>query len=98
MEKKEYEIGYVEITTQEYKDLIAEAVEHRKDAERYLLEKCRVEGENKELKGELFETQKRVVELEAMLADASWAEYQSTPTRYGMECTSTCSTEVANNG
>ena len=68
MEKKEYEIGYVEITTQEYKDLITEAVENRKDAEKYLLEKIKVENENKELKEELLLTQKRVVELEANLA------------------------------
>ena len=72
MEKKEYEIGYVEITTQEYKDLITEAVENRKDAEKYLLEKIKVENENKELKEELHLTQKRVVELEANLADMEY--------------------------
>lgn len=69
MEKKEYEIGYVEITTQEYKDLITEAVEHRKDAEKYLHDKWLLDKENKELKEELLLTQKRVVELEARLAD-----------------------------
>jgi hypothetical protein len=85
MEKKEYEIGYVEITTQEYKDLITEAVEHRKDAEKYLLEKCRVERENKELREELLETQKKVVMLEGIIMDRSWEEHQN-------------DTEVANNG
>ena len=77
-EKKEYEIGYVEITTQEYKDLITEAVENRKDAEKYLHDKWKVEKENKELKEELLETQKRVVELEAIIADKSWEELHNT--------------------
>ena len=68
-EKKEYEIGYVEITTQEYKDLITEAVENRKDAEKYLHDKWKVERENELFKNENALMQKRIVELEARLAD-----------------------------
>ena len=77
-EKKEYEIGYVEITTQEYKDLIIEATEQRKNAERYLIESCVAENENKKLKAELLEAQKRIVELEAMVADMSWERIHNT--------------------
>ena len=77
-EKKEYEIGYVEITTQEYKDLIIEATEQRKNAERYLIEMCVAENKNKALEQELLETQKRVVELEAIIADKSWEELHNT--------------------
>lgn len=75
--KKVYEEGTVEITTTEYKDIIIEMVEHKKDAERYLSEKYDLKRELEETKAELLETQKRVVELEARLADLSWAEHQS---------------------
>ena len=75
--KKTYEEGMVEITTTEYRDIITEMVEHKKDAERYLCEKFDLKEENKALKEELLETQKRVVELEARLADLAWAEHQS---------------------
>ncbi len=72
MEKKEYEITLVEITTEEYRDIITEMVENRKDAEKYMLEKYRAEKENEALKEELLLTQKRVVELEARLADMEY--------------------------
>ena len=71
-EIKKYEEGYVEITTTEYKDLITEAVENRKDAEKYLHDKWNIERANKQLKEELIETQKRVVVLEAKLADMEY--------------------------
>jgi uncharacterized protein YlxW (UPF0749 family) len=85
--KKVYEEGTVEITTTEYKDIIIEMVEHKKDAERYLSEKYDLKEKLKATQEELFETQKRVVELEARLADLAWAEHQSANTE-----------EVANNG
>lgn len=73
MEKeKNYEAGYVEITTTEYRDIITEAVENRKDAEYERDRRWRLEKENKELKEELLLTQKRVVELEARLADMEY--------------------------
>ena len=72
MENKVYEEGMVEITTTEYRDIITEMVEHRKDAERYLIEKIKAENELKETKEELLLTQKRVVELEARLADMEY--------------------------
>ena len=72
MENKIYEEGTVEITTTEYRDIITEMVEHKKDAERYLCEKFDLKEENKALKAELLETQKRVVELEARLADMEY--------------------------
>ena len=90
-EKKEYEIGYVEITTQEYKDLITEAVVHRKDAELERRRRWNVEAGLKAAREELLETQKRVVELEAIVADLNWKEYQSSPCVLD-------DTEVANNG
>ena len=72
-EKKNYEPGYVEITTTEYRDIIIEAVENRKDAEYERNRRWLVEAELKETKAELLETQKRVVELEARLADMEFA-------------------------
>ena len=64
MENKEYGIGYVEITTQEYKDLITEAVTSHKDAERYLFEKYKVESENEALRKENARLKERIAELE----------------------------------
>lgn len=72
MENKIYEEGTVEITTTEYRDIITEMVEHRKDAERYLSEKYDLKRELEETKAELLEAQKRVVELEARLADMEY--------------------------
>lgn len=72
MENKIYEEGTVEITTTEYRDIITEMVEHRKDAERYLFDKIKVEAELKATQEELHLTQKRVVELEARLADMEY--------------------------
>ena len=71
MENKEkvYEEGSVEITTTEYRDIITEMVENRKDAEHERTMRWRAEVELKALKEELLLTQKRVVELEARLAD-----------------------------
>ena len=71
MENKEkvYEEGSVEITTTEYRDIITEMVENRKDAEHEREKRWKVESELKATKEELLLTQKRVVELEARLAD-----------------------------
>jgi hypothetical protein len=51
--KKEYEIGYVDITTEEYKDLIIEMVENRKDAEYERHLRWKAETELKTVKAEL---------------------------------------------
>ena len=59
----------MEITTTEYRDIITEMVENRKDAEHERTMRWRAEAEIKALKEELLLTQKRVVELEARLAD-----------------------------
>ena len=77
---KVYEEGMVEITTTEYRDIITEMVEQRKDAEYASRERWRAETELKKVKEELLETQKRVVELEARLADLAWAELQGANT------------------
>ena len=74
---KVYEEGMVEITTTEYRDIITEMVEHKKDAEYEREKRWRTERELDNVKEELLETQKRVVELEARLADLAWAEHQS---------------------
>lgn len=69
MENKNYEVT---ITTEEYKNLITEAVENRKDAEHERDKRWRLEAELKAVNAELFETQKRVVELEARFADMEY--------------------------
>ena len=76
-EIKEYEVGTVEITTTEYRDIITEAVENRKNAEYERDKRWKAETELKAAKEELVEVQKKVVVLEARLADLAWAEHQS---------------------
>ena len=72
MENKVYEEGMVEITTTEYRDIITEMVEHRKDAEYERERRWKIEAELRTVKEELLLTQKRVVELEARLADMEY--------------------------
>ena len=72
MENKVYEEGMVEITTTEYRDIITEMVENRKDAEFERDKRWKAEAKLKEVKEELLLTQKRVVELEARLADMEY--------------------------
>lgn len=71
MENKEkvYEEGSVEITTTEYRDIITEMVENRKDAEHERSLRWRTEAELKALKEENLEFQKHIAMLEARLAD-----------------------------
>jgi uncharacterized coiled-coil DUF342 family protein len=64
MEEKKYEAGRVEISSAEYRDLVTEAVEARREASEARSEKWRLESENSKLKKELDETCKRVTELE----------------------------------
>ena len=64
MEEKKYEAGRVEISSAEYRDLVTEAVEARRDASEARTEKWRLESENGKLKKELEETRKRIAELE----------------------------------
>ena len=65
--KKEYEIGYVDITTEEYKDLIIEMVENRKDAEFERDRRWKAEAELKTIKAELNEVKLALEEKTAEL-------------------------------
>lgn len=67
--KKEYEVGYVDITTEEYKDIITEAVSNRKDAEFERERRWKAESENKLLKEEIALMRKKIAELESELRE-----------------------------
>lgn len=69
MENKNYEVT---ITTEEYKNLITEAAENRKDAEHERVMRWKAVDDLNAVKDELLLTQKRVVELEARLADMEY--------------------------
>lgn len=58
--KKEYEVGYVDITTEEYKDIITQMVENRKDAEYERSHRWKAEDELKLVKEELEEVKKEL--------------------------------------
>lgn len=64
MKEKKYKAGRVEISSAEYRDLVTEAVEARRDASEIRSEKWNLESENRKLKEELDLTRKRVAELE----------------------------------
>lgn len=68
MEEKKYEAGRVEISSAEYRDLVAEAVAARHEASEQRSEKWRVESERDKLKKELEEAHKKISELESVLA------------------------------
>lgn len=68
MEEKKYEAGRVEISSTEYRDLVTEAVEARRDASESRSEKWRAESERDKLKKELDVANKRIAELESVLA------------------------------
>ena len=68
MEEKNYEAGKVEISSTEYRDLVTEAVEARRDASESRSEKWRVESERDKLKNELDVANKRIAELERVLS------------------------------
>lgn len=59
--KKEYEIGYVDITTEEYKDIITQMVESRKDAEFERERRWRTESELNATKEELQSTKGKLI-------------------------------------
>lgn len=63
-----YEPGKVEISSTEYRDLVTEAVEARRDASESRSEKWRVESERDKLKKELDVANKRIAELERVLS------------------------------
>lgn len=63
MEQKKYATVYIEITAEEYKDLIVELTEHRKDAESERHLRWKAETELKAAKEELASLRKRIDEL-----------------------------------
>ena len=69
MEEKKYEAGRVEISSAEYRDLVTEAVEARRDASESRSEKWRLESEQKKLETKLAEANKRIAELESILSN-----------------------------
>lgn len=76
MEQKTYPTAEVTITTEEYRDLITEAAEYRKEAEIEINNRWRLDSELKALKEELVELKKEneklineMVKLEVELAN-----------------------------
>ena len=67
MDEKKYEPGKVEISSEEYRDLVKEAVEARRDASDIRSEKWRVESERDKLKKELEAANKKIAELEGII-------------------------------
>lgn len=68
MEEKKYEAGKVEISSAEYRDLVTEAVEARRDASEIRSEKWKLESEKSKLSKELEEANKKIAELENVLS------------------------------
>ena len=77
MEDKKYEAGRVEISSAEYRDLVTEAVEARREASEQRSEKWRLESEVKKCKEELANANKKVEELESIIRNLQ--TYGSTP-------------------
>lgn len=69
MEERTYEAGRVEITSTEYRDLVREAVEARRDASDCRSEKWKVESERDRLKKELELATKKLAELESVISN-----------------------------
>ena len=67
MEDKKYEAGRVEISSAEYRDLVKEACEARRDASEMRSEKWKLEDEIKKYKEELANANKKIEELESMI-------------------------------
>ena len=76
MEDKKYEAGRVEITSEEYRDLVTEAVMARRDASDERSEKWRVESEKKKVEDELHLTRKKIEELESVIRNLQTAYHQ----------------------
>ena len=68
MEEKKYEAGKVEISSAEYRDLVKEAVEARRDASEIRSEKWRLETELRECKEKLGNCCKENEDLRRRLA------------------------------
>ena len=63
MEQKKYATVYMEITAEEYKDLIVELTEHRKDAEHERNLRWKAEAALKDAQEELSSLRERINEL-----------------------------------
>lgn len=68
-EDKKYEAGRVEITSEEYRDLVKEAVEARHDASQARSDKWKVESERDKIAKELELANKKIGELESVISD-----------------------------
>ena len=69
MEEKKYEAGKVEISSTEYRELIRDMVEARRDASENRSEKWKVESERDALKKELELAMKKIAELESVISE-----------------------------
>lgn len=81
MEDKKYEAGRVEITSEEYRDLVTEAVMARRDASEARSDKWRVESERDKIAKELELANKKIAELEMTIRSlqTSYPHIGSTP-------------------
>ena len=73
MENKKYE-GCVVITSEEYRELVTEAVQNKADYERACSERWKAEAENHKLKEEVAALNKKLQEIESRLANLSVAK------------------------
>ena len=80
MEEKKYEAGKVEISSTEYRELIRDMVEARRDASENRSEKWRVENERDALKKELELAMKKIAELERVISGYSVSKIETIPT------------------
>lgn len=81
MENKKYE-GRVVITSEEYRELVTEAVQNKADYERANSDRWRVESENRKLKEELDALNKKLKEYESQFANLqTLQQLQSTSTQ-----------------
>ena len=79
MEEKKYEAGRVEISSAEYRDLVTEAVEARRDASESRSEKWKLESEKSKLSKELEEANKKIAELESAIRNLQGTPIYNTP-------------------
>ena len=87
MDEKKYESGKVEISSAEYRDLIKEMVEAKRDASEIRSEKWKLEDEKRKLEQELDSAKKKIAELEGILGSlqmglhSQYSDLTSTPNR-----------------
>lgn len=91
-EDKKYEAGRVEITSEEYRDLVKEAIEARNDASHARSDRWKIEIERDKIAKELELANKKIAELESLVdsLQTGFAYLGSTPNPYANIANVTC--------